>query len=346
MRRILFVIALLVFIAVPAYAEEMSPPPAPAEAQKYMPKESSSFGEDLWYVIQRAGADVFPSVLDAGKLCLGVIATAVLCGVLKSNALVEERLIDVAGSVSVGLIVLGAAGAMTQLGTQTISQITEYNKMLLPVMTSALAAEGAMTTAVTLYSATTFINAFLSALISNLLTPMAYLFFCLSIVNGTISEGIINTMKQFIKWLMTWGLKIVLYLFTGYVGITGIISGTVDLSTLKATKLTIAGTIPVVGGILSDASESILVGAQIIKNTAGTYGLIAIVALTIGPFLQIAVQYLLLKMTSGICVAFPCGKVSEVIKDFAAGMGLILAMTGTVCILFLISIVCFMRGVG
>ena len=115
---------------------------------------------------------------------------------------------------------------------------------------------------------------------------------------------------------------------------------------LKATKLTISGMVPVVGNIISDASEAVLVSTGIMKNAAGIYGLLAILAIWIGPFLQIGIQYLLLKLTSGICEMFTVKSISDLVNDFAAAMGLILAMTGSVCLMFLISTICFMKGVS
>jgi stage III sporulation protein AE len=149
-----------------------------------------------------------------------------------------------------------------------------------------------------------------------------------------------------VKWLMTWCLKIILYVFTGYMGITGVVSGATDAAAMKATKLTISGMVPVVGGILSDASEAILVGAGVMKNAAGIYGLLAVISICIQPFLQIGVQYLLLKLTGAVCGVLGCKEISKLIQDFSTAMGLLLAMTGSVCLLLLISIVCFMKGVS
>ena len=137
-----------------------------------------------------------------------------------------------------------------------------------------------------------------------------------------------------------------LYIFTGYISITGVVGGVTDAAVLKATKLTISGMIPVVGNILSDASEAVLVSAGLMKNAAGIYGLLTIIALWIGPFLQIGVQYLMLNITSGICEIFGTKQMTEIIKDFSSAMGLLLAMTGAVCMIFVISTICFMKGVG
>ena len=63
------------------------------------------------------------------------------------------------------------------------------------------------------------------------------------------------------------------------------------------------------------------------------------------PFLKIGMQYILLKLTAAICYGFGTKKVVDVIQNFTVAMGLVLAMTGTVCLLQLISTVCFMKGV-
>ena len=57
-------------------------------------------------------------------------------------------------------------------------------------------------------------------------------------------------------------------------------------------------------------------------------------------------QYLLLKLTSGVCGAFGEKSSVEMVKDFAAVMGFALAMTGTVCLQLMISTVCFMKGLA
>jgi len=145
---------------------------------------------------------------------------------------------------------------------------------------------------------------------------------------------------------MTWGLKTVLYIFTGYISITGVVGGTTDAAMLKATKLTISGMVPVVGNILSDASEAVLVSAGMMKNAAGIYGILAVISICINPFIRIGSQYLMLKLTAGISEMFGTKQMAGIIKDFCTAMGLVLAMTGAVCMIFLISTICFLRGVS
>ena len=145
---------------------------------------------------------------------------------------------------------------------------------------------------------------------------------------------------------MTWLLKITLYVFTGFISITGVVSGPTDAAALKAAKLTISGMVPVIGGILSDASEAVLVSAGTVKNSIGLYGMFVVLALWINPFLRIGAHYIMLRMTGGVCSIFSSKRISELIQDLASSMGFLLAMTGSVCVMILISTVCFMRGVS
>jgi len=125
-----------------------------------------------------------------------------------------------------------------------------------------------------------------------------------------------------------------------------VISGTTDAAALKAAKITISTVIPVVGGILSDASESVLVSMGIVKNAAGIYGILAVVAVCMSPFIKVGIQYLLLKASAAICGIFGNKRISALVDSFSAAMGLLLAMLASGSMMVLISTICFLKGSG
>jgi stage III sporulation protein AE len=213
-------------------------------------------------------------------------------------------------------------------------------------MAAATAAQGGIRTSTAVYAGTAIFNTLLCSAIKLLLIPMIYIFLVLSIVSSAIGENTLDKLRDFVKWLSTWLLKIVLYIFTGYITITGVVSGTADAASLKAAKLTMSGMIPVVGGILSDASEAVLVGAGVMKSSVGIYGVLTLIALWIAPFLKIGVRYVLLKMTAAFSQLFCSKEISELIASFSDAMALLLGMTGSVSVMLLISTVCFMKRVG
>lgn len=345
MRKILIIILWITLLCVSANATSFTAPTAPEEAQKLMPEDTENFGEGLWFVISSAVNTLQPAFSDAVRTCVSVVAVSLLASLVSDLGLHIKPAISLIGTVSVGIILFKPARTLISLGIQTITQISQYGKLLLPVMTGALAAQGAATTSGSLYVATAFFDAILSTAVSDLLVPMVYIFLSVSIVCNLFEQPLLVEISNFIKWMITWGLKTVLYVFTGYISITGVVSGSADATMLKATKLTISGMVPVVGNILSDASEAVLVSAGIMKSAVGIYGLLAVIAIWIGPFLQIGIQYLLLKGSTGMIQMFGVKQTAGLVKDFSAAMGLILAMTGTMCMIVLISTICFMKGV-
>lgn len=334
------------FALIPVLTGGITAPQVPQSGSDLMPGESASFGEGIWEIIREAISRIRPDLAEAAGLCMSLIAVVLLLSIVQNLPGKMDKVTDLCGAAAIAATLLGSTNSMIAIGTETIQDISSYGKLLLPVMTSAMAAQGGITGSAALYAGTALFDAVLIGLISNLLIPMVYLFLVLSTANSAVGEDILKKLADFVKWLMTWGLKIVLYVFTGYMGITGVVSGTTDAATLKAAKLTISGVVPVVGGILSDASEAVLVSAGVVKNAAGIYGIFAILAVVISPFLRIGVHYLLLKATAAVCGVFGSKRVTELIGDFSAAMGFLLAMTGSVCFLLLISTVCFLKGVG
>lgn len=335
----------ITLMSVTVSADSFVAPTPPAEAQKLMPRETEDFGEGLWFIITSVVNTLQPAFSDAVRTCVSVIAVSLLASMVSDFGFQIKPAISLIATVSTGIILFKPAKSLISLGIQTVTQISQYGKLLLPVMTGALAAQGAATTSGSLYVATALFDALLSSAVSELLVPMIYIFLTVSIVCNLFEQPLLKEISKLIKWMITWGLKTVLYVFTGYISITGIVSGSADATMLKATKLTISGMVPVVGNILSDASEAVLVSAGIMKSAVGIYGLLAVIAIWIGPFLQIGIQYLLLKGSTGMIQMFGVKQTAGLVKDFSAAMGLILAMTGTMCMIVLISTICFMKGV-
>ena len=346
MKRLLMSLLLLSLLTMPVQAMEFTAPSAPSQAEELMPVEKESFGQGLWEIIKNAIIKFQPELAGMVGSCLALSGVVLLASMLNAVPGSSKTVVRYVSTIAMGTILLGQTNSMVQLCAQTVQELSEYGKLLLPVMTGALAAQGGATGATALYAGTAFFNALLSSLIGKLLVPMVYFYLVLAVANSATCDALLKKMRDFVKWAMTWSLKVILYVFTGYMSITGVITGTADAAAVKAAKLTISGVVPVVGGILSDASEAVVLSAGVMKNVVGVYGLLAVAALWISPFLQIGVPFVLLKLTSVLSSVFDVKDVSDLIEDFSSAMGLLLGMTGTVSFLLLISTICFMKGMG
>ena len=346
MRKFLIFCLLIGLLATPVSALDLEAPTVPEGASAFMPSEPENLAEAVLEMIRDGILYCQPDLKEAVRIAVGVMAVVMAVSVLRTIPGSCQRYGDLAAAGAISVMLFGASSSMINLGIDTVTEITSYGRLLLPVMAAALAAQGGVAGSAAVYTAGTMFSTLLSALISGFIAPMIYLYLVFGIGNAAVGAEILKRFQDSTKSFMTWTLKTILYIFTGFISITGVISGTTDAAALKAAKLTISSVVPVVGGILSDASETILVSASMVKNAAGIYGLFAVLAIWIGPFLRIGCHYLMFKGMGALCNVFSGKNTAGLIESFSVAMGHILAMTGAVCLMLLVSTICFMKGVG
>ena len=333
-------------LTIPVSALELEAPKVPEGASAFMPSEPENLAQALLEMIRDGLLHCRPDLKEAARISVGVIAVVMILSIVRNIPGRCSRCADLTAVISIAVMLFESADSMLNLGIATVTEVSSYGKLLLPVMATALAAQGGIAGSAAIYTAGALFSAVMSSLISGFLTPLIYLYLAFGVGNAAVGNEILKRFQDSVKGIMTWTLKMILYIFTGYMAITGVISGTTDAAALKAAKLTISSVVPVVGGILSDASETILVSAATVKNAAGIYGLFAILSIWIGPFLKIGCHYLMLKGLGSLCGLFADKNTSALIDGFSVAMGHVLAMTGSVCLMLLVTTVCFMKGVA
>lgn len=344
MKSFLIVLVCCFTIVVPANALEIEAPAVPERGREWMPVHTDSIQNGLSELFQKVLGAIHPDIFEASKVSLAIVSAVLMLSILQDFSSSVQKTAEMCGTVVIASVMLTNTNSMICLASNTIQEIGNYGVLLLPVMTGALAAQGSVTTSGALYAGTALFNSVLQAVIGNVLMPGVYLFLGLCIGSNATGEILLKKIADLIKNSMSWFLKILLIIFTTYLSLSGVISGTTDAAALKAAKVGMSTFIPVVGSVLSDASEAVLISAGLMKNAAGIYGIIAVLALFLHPFLKLAAHYLILKLTGGICGIFGSTRITGIIDAFGTAMGLLLGMTGASCIMVLISTVCFMKG--
>lgn len=346
MSKLVILLVCFWLMAAPASALELEAPRVPEAGKAWMPENTDSLSAGVSELLQKAAVALRPDLKEASRVSIGVVCAVLLVSILRTFSGPVSKTARVAGTVAVASLLLSTTDSMIALGSETVRQISEYGKLLLSVMTAAMAAQGGVTASGALYAGTALFDSVLSSVISGVLVPGIWLYLAISAGNSATGEEMLKKLGELLKGAMSFLLKTLLMVFTTYLGLTGVVTGTTDAAALKAAKVTISTVVPVVGGILSDASEAVLVSAGLVRSAAGIYGILAVLALCLDPFLKIGSHYLILKLTAAVCGIFGEKTMTNLIGDFCTAMGLLLAMTGGSCMMTLVSTVCFLRGVG
>ncbi len=308
------------------------------EEQGIVPEEGLEKGlNSLW----RKGISLVDSFLRGGvKIGLKLLAVVFFCG-LAQGFYHEDGLpvVTVVGALAVTGLSIGEVGTMIYLGQETIEKMSVFSTALLPVMTILSTATGGMSAAVARQGSTVLFAGVLITVINKVLVPLIYAYVAVCCANASVGNDSLKKIGDLIKSAVVGFLTSFLLVFVGYLTVSGSIAGSADLVAIRTTKIALSRAVPVVGGILSDAAETVLVGAGVLRGTVGVAGMLSVLAICLAPFLELGIHYMSYKVTAALAGTVTNSKLSGLIEQISSAFGLILGMTGASALLLLVSLV-------
>ncbi len=281
------------------------------------------------------------AVIMAGVVVLGVVECAAPAG---KEAM--ERYVSMAGALWITAAAAGDLNALIGLGQNTVTEISQLSTLLLPVLAAAEAAAGGVTAASVRQVAAVFFSSVLLKIIERLLLPAVYLYIGTAAAGAVLEGDTMERIGELLKKLITWALGALLTLFTTYLTVSGAVAGAVDAQAVRLAKSAVSAAVPVVGGILAEAAESVLAGAGVLRGMLGTFGALAVLACCLLPFMQLGCQYLLYQCAALVASAAGPAKLTKLLAQLGSAFGLVLAMTAAAALLLIISIVSSLTAVA
>ena len=351
MRKLIVILLLVCIVPVQAAAAQWDEEPLD-RLREAIPESSADISESYTPDGFLDGVqDIFLDTLSQSKTVLRaallsmlrIFGILILCQLMKQFGKTDH-----AASLVCALGITAAAStdvkALLGMGMRVMDEIHTFSDTLLPILSSAAAASGSVTGAGISYTVAVVFGDILINLCRTVLTPMIYAFVALAAADAAMGESRMKKLRELIGWLISGGLKLLLSAFTAFLTVTGILCGASDAMAVKTAKLTLSSMIPVVGSILSDASETLLAGAGMVRTAAGTLGMTAILAAFALPCLKIAVSYGSFRITGALGGIFDSGQ-SALLDSISTAMGFVLAMVSSCAFMGLMSCCCLMKAV-
>jgi len=320
----------------------------------YLDVESLT-GEDL-----AAGAE---SILEtgSGELALALrkaarsgallLAVALLCGLTESlrDTVGGEDGLDparLAGTAAVIALSAADVNALMGLGRQALEGMDLFSKALLPTVTAVCAVSGAPTAAAARQGATLLFLSLLLTLVNTFLVPLIYAYVAAVAAHAAIGNEGLKRLAALLKWAVTGLLTGLVTLFVLYLSMSGAVAGNADALAQRAAKTAISGMVPVVGKILSDAAETVVAGAGLLRGTVGVVGLLTVLCVCLVPFLRLGCHYLVYKCAAALAATVTPGPVASLIDAVGSAFALMLGMTGAGAAILYVALITSVKAVG
>ena len=348
MRRTLalFLLALLL-LAGQAGAAEL-----PQELRQADPEAAElaegGLGEGLRRLLGEALAQAREYLTAGVASAAAIMAGAALLGAAESADPTGKvgRYTSIAGALWAAAVSAGDLSALMGLGEKTIEDLSLLGKALLPVLCAAEAAGGGVGAAAAKQVAAVFFSNVLVSVIKGVLLPLVHLYIGVSVAGAVLEGGVMERIGGLLKRGVCWALGALLALYTGYLTISGAVAGAADAQAVKAAKTAVSAAVPVVGGILAEAAESVLAGAGTLRGLVGTFGTLAVAGCCLVPVARLIVQYVLYQGAALAASAAGPKKLAELLSALSEAFALVLAMTAATAVAVLIGIISTLTAVS
>mgnify|MGYP000966773299 CR=1 FL=1 len=289
-------------------------------------------------------------LINNSGLLARIILLSIMCAILQNlqNAFDSQGVGELAYNI-IYFIILGIAiksfSTAIKIGMDSIDTMVTFIHALLPTIIILLSSVGALVSAALFQPLITLTVGMLSTFVKNFIIPLIFLGSILNLVNY-ISEKIqISKLAGLIRQMAIVLLGFVFTVFLGVMTIQGVAASSFDGVTARTAKYAVDNLVPIIGGFLSDAVDTIIGCSLIIKNAIGAIGLIFLFIIILFPSIKILALILIYKLSGAIIEPVANGRIVDSLNGIANSLILVLAAVISVAIMFFM-VITIVIGVG
>ena len=358
MRRVLICLLLAFCLTVPAMAAEFSDEfgterveqAAPSAAKEILdgirtePDAAGTGLARLYGALQARFADELKKTL---RPLAEIVAVCLLCSLGESFDMGTKSGLDavaLGGSLAVAVIGTGDVRSVLSLGTETLTELSDFSKVLLPTLTTAAAASGAAGSAAAAYAASALFSDLLVTAAERLILPMLCAYTAAAVSAAVLGDRRLDGAVKLLQWCVKTLMKALVLSFTAYLSLTGILAGAADAAAVKAAKTAVSA-LPVVGKLLGDASAALVAGAGLLRAAVGVYGMLACLAAVLLPVLRLGLRCLLFRAAAAVCSGFAPERQTKLIAALGSAYGMLLGLIASGAAVELLAVISLIRTV-
>ncbi len=224
-----------------------------------------------------------------------------------------------------------------EITTQTLGDITDFSKILIPTYCLSVGLAGGSTTAVIFYELTLIIIFVIEKLLSVFMIPFIYTYVFLATMNGIGPDGRLDGILKFLKKAIRIMLKLTLTAISCFGILQAMITPVIDSVKSNSVQKLVA-IIPGIGNYINTATEVVYGSAVLVKNAVGIAGIVLLVMLCVTPIVKLTILTLALKFSGAVAGIVADKRMNRCMEQVSEGSAMLLRTAATGMGLFVITI--------
>ncbi|MGN0614290.1 MAG: hypothetical protein ACI4JB_10390 [Porcipelethomonas sp.] len=293
----------------------------------------------VWKIIKEMAEDKIHAPL---RLFLSVLTVIILTSLAESggNTLKSRELSGIFGVICVLACVAVISVPVCEcldIVVQALSDGSEFMLGFVPVFSGIAAAGGHVTSASGYSFAVLGFSEVAISIAKDFFMPLLSMCISAAIVDScceTVSlGGILNAAGK----MVTWGLGLVMTIFTGLLSIQSVVGSSADSLAAKAAKYVISNSVPLVGSAASDAYSTVKGSLILLKNGVGGIGIAALAVMLLPSLLHTLMYKISFFLLGIVSEVFGTRKLMKLFKNINTVLSAALGILICFMLMFIVS---------
>lgn len=283
-----------------------------------------------------------PLKAGAGIIAIILISAALTSLEIKSSAMTAAAYAAAASSAAVIAV---PVSSVVNASVNAIKGTGVFMLSFIPVFAVIVAACGSAVTAASMSALLLAAAETVTYISSFAVLPLMGGYLALALT-GAVSplikkSGIAETVKKLAFWIMA-------FISTAFLAVLGIqtaVNASADTLVSKTAKFIIGSSIPVAGGVLSEAMNTVTASMGLLKSSVGIYGALACGVTLLPLIIELLIWRAVLLVSSAVSELFSLGGIAGFLRAVDSMMALLIGIILLVGAMFVISLAAVVTGV-
>lgn len=223
--------------------------------------------------------------------------------------------------------------------------LSTFTAATVPMMAGLLSATGNASGAAVSSSGLLLFSAAVGYAVTYLFVPLFRLGFAFSVMGAVTGDGGDGAagVGELIKKTFTWLSVGAATIFSTVLSYQTSLAASADTLAARGIKYTVGSAVPVVGGALSDAVRTAAAGLSVIKNGAGTVGIVVLILLVCPLLISLTYAMFSLGAASFAAGILGCGRESRLLSDIRSVLGFASAIVVMISFVFIFAVALYIK---
>ena len=305
---------------------------------------NGEFGEGYTSFLGAIASLFFEEIVGFIPLLATIVMVTLLCSIIGNlrSKEGENSVGQIIDFVCFGVVVVLVSAVVVGLlnsATAIMSSMQEQMNVLFPILLTFLAGVGGTVSVSIFQPAVAILSSVIVQVFMTVIVPLFVFLFIFIVINNFSPSVKLNKFISFITSVFKWIAGVCFSVFLGVLAIQGIVAGSFDSVSIRATRFAIKSYVPILGGYLSDGFNIVMASSVLIKNAVGVAGIILLFISILSPVITIIACSLLLKLTAAILEPISeNSRIPEFLQQVAKTLNLLIMMILGVAFVYVITI--------